>query len=144
MTDAMFAAMMIPPHQTGIVTQMAIDKATTPGVRQIAQEAMDSQQSQLPTLQSIAEAGAQDAMPPEAPIQAMNQQEMAELQALSGEDFDRKWLDVFRSHHMAAIMMADVALAGTDGGDAKTVEQQIHDGQLQQLDTMNTLREQLG
>lgn len=145
MTDAMYAAMMIPHHQMGIkLAQMAVDKAATDGVRQIAQQAVNDQQKELPTLQSIAKDASQDPMPPEDPLDAFDQEQMAQLQSLSGQDFDRKWLEVFRSHHMAAIMMSDIALSGTSGGDAKSVEQQIHDGQLKQVSTMNTLRQQLG
>lgn len=145
MTDAMWAAMMIPHHEMGIqMAQMAVEKAVTPGVREVAQMAAEDQQAQLTTLQEIAQAGGEEAMPPEAPLETFNQEEMSELQALSGEDFDRKWLDTFRSHHMSAIMMTDVALSGTAGGDAKTLQQEIHDGQLEQTQTMDELSQQLG
>lgn len=68
---------------------------------------------------------------------------MAKLESLSGEAFDRYWLDVFRSHHMAAIMMTKTALAGTAGGTAAKLEREIRDGQLRQVATMNKLRKQL-
>jgi uncharacterized protein (DUF305 family) len=142
-TDVRFAAMMVPHHQTGIeLTQMAIDKAATDGVRQVAQEGMQSQQEDLPVLQEIAASGA-SGHEMEQPLMTFNQQEMAELRSLTGEEFDRKWLDVFSSHHMAAIMMADTALPGATSDRARAIEQKIHDGQLQQLQTMNELREQL-
>ncbi|MFS0703288.1 DUF305 domain-containing protein [Cellulomonas sp. 179-A 9B4 NHS] len=145
MSDAMFAAMMIPHHQTGIeMTQMALQKAATPGVREVAQAAQTSQQEQLPLLEEVAATGDMKPMPPEEPIQRFNEQEMAELMALEGEAFDRKWLDVFSSHHMSAIMMADVALASDGSPAAQQLEQEIHDGQLGQLEQMNTLRDQLG
>jgi len=145
MTDAMWAAMMIPHHQNGIaIAQMAVEKAVTPGVRELAQMSADKQQAQLATLEAIAAAGGQEAMPPEAPLEAFNQEDMAELEALSGVDFDRKWLDTLRSHHMAAIMMTDIAMAGTAGGEAATLQQEIHDGQLEETQTMNELSRQLG
>ena len=145
MTDAMWAAMMIPHHQDGIeMAQMAVEMAATPGVRELAQMSAEKQQAQLATLEEIAEAGGEEAMPPEPPLEAFNQEEMAELQALSGEDFDRKWLDTFRSHHMSAIMMTDVAMSGTAGGEAETLQQEIHDGQLEETQTMNELSQQLG
>ncbi|MGY1762426.1 DUF305 domain-containing protein [Geodermatophilus sp. SYSU D00779] len=142
-TDVRFAAMMVPHHQTGIeLTQMAIEKATTSGVRQVAQEGQQSQQSDLPVLEAIAAAGSQD-HEMEEPLMTFNEQEMAELRELSGEAFDKRWLDVFSSHHMAAIMMADTALPGATSDQARAIEQKIHDGQLRQLATMNELREQL-
>lgn len=45
---------------------------------------------------------------------------------------------------MAAIMMADVTLASDGDAAAQQLEQEIHDGQLGQLEQMNALREQLG
>ncbi len=142
-TDIRFATMMVPHHRMGIeLTQMAIEKASTPGVRQVAQEAQQSQQSEIPVLESIAASGsAPHEM--EEPLMTFNQQEMAELRSLSGQAFDKKWLDVFSSHHMAAIMMADTALPGAGSDEARAVEQQIHDGQLRDLATMNQLREHL-
>lgn len=68
---------------------------------------------------------------------------MDKLKKLFGEEFDRMWLDVFSSHHMSAIMMTDVALAGTAGGQAKRLQQKIRDGQLQQVERMNNLRADL-
>ncbi|SDO37557.1 DUF305 domain-containing protein [Geodermatophilus sp. DSM 45219] len=142
-TDVRFATMMVPHHRTGIeMTQMAIEKATTPGVRDVAQAAQQSQQSQLPVLEAIAASGsAPHEM--EEPLMTFNEQEMAELRSLTGEAFDKKWLDTFSSHHMSAIMMADTALPGATSDQARAIEQEIHDGQLQQLATMNQLREQL-
>ena len=79
----------------------------------------------------------------EEPLMTFNEQSMAELRSLTGEAFDKQWLDTFSSHHMAAIMMADTALPGATSDRARAIEQEIHDGQLQQLATMNQLREQL-
>ncbi|PZR51678.1 hypothetical protein DNL40_15560 [Xylanimonas oleitrophica] len=143
--DATFAATMIPHHEMGIeMTKMALEKAATPGVKQVAETAQASQQEQLPQLREIADAAGMEPMSPEPPLQELNDQQMAELQALQGEDFDRRWLDVFRSHHMAAIMMADVALATDDDGPAQALEQTIHDGQLDDVEQMNALRADLG
>ncbi|MDP9441444.1 MAG: DUF305 domain-containing protein [Actinomycetota bacterium] len=125
------------------LTQMALQKPSSDGVRQVAQKSMQSQQEQLPVLQELAASGSAP-HEQEGPLMSFNEQEMAELQSLTGQDFDRKWLDVFSSHHMAAIMMADTALPGATSDQARAVEQEIHDGQLEDLQTMNELREQLG
>ena len=78
---------------------------------------------------------------PEAPIAQFNEQEMAELRALSGQAFDRRWLDVFSSHHMSAVMMANVALAGA--GDAQEIAQKIHDERVKDIEEMNALRQRI-
>lgn len=75
----------------------------------------------------------------------VHKQDMNKLRKLSRAAFDRAWLDVFSSHHMAAIMITGVAMTGvamTDsaGGLAATLQKQIHDGQLPQVAKMNALR----
>ena len=143
-TDVRFATMMVRHHQMGIeLTQMAIDKTTNPEIRELAQREQESQRSQLPTLEAIAASGSQP-HEQEEPLMTFNDQQMAELQSLSGEAFDKMWLDVFSSHHMAAIMMADTALPGAAAEEARAVQQEIHDGQLEAVSEMNRLREQVG
>ena len=69
---------------------------------------------------------------------------MAKLKSLSGEAFDRYWLDVFRSHHMAAIMMTKTALAGTAGGTTAKLEREgFMMVSCDRVATMNKLRKQL-
>lgn len=144
-TDAKWAAMMIPHHQAGIeLTMLALDKAVTPGVREVAAASQRDQMSELPVLQAIAKAGGLEAIPPEEPLQRFDQQTMEKLRSLSGKAFDRAWLDVLSSHHQGAIMMTDVAMAGARSDQAKQLQTKIHDGQLRQVATMNDLREQLG
>lgn len=140
----MFAAMMVAHHQDGIkLAQMAVSKASNVGVKEVAQRALKSQQQELPQLQTIARSGGMSAMPPEDPIQKFTQQQMARLQTLSGTQFDRTWLDTFSSHHMSAIMMSDTAMPASSG-DAKALQQKIHDEQLKDVSDMNTLRAKLG
>ncbi|MCG5466590.1 DUF305 domain-containing protein [Micromonospora sp. MED01] len=140
----MFAAMMASHHQDGIeLAQMALDKSTNDGVRAVAQRAQQNQQAQLPQLQSIAQSGSMSPQPPEAPLAKFNEQEMAELQQLSGTEFDRKWLDTFSSHHMSAIMMSDLQRDSADTR-ARDLASQIRDQQLQDVTEMNNLRAQLG
>ena len=142
--DAMFAAMMVPHHQEGIeITQLGAEKATTPGVKEIAQRSMTSQQADLPKLQAVAGTGGMAPQPMESPLAKFNEQEMTELRNLSGKQFDLKWLDVLSSHHMAAIMMTDVAMSASAGGEAKALQQKIRDEQLKDVEEMNTLRAQL-
>jgi uncharacterized protein (DUF305 family) len=143
-TDAQWAAMMIPHHEDGIeLAELALEKSENDGVRKVAEQAKRDQQSELPQLKEVAEARGLGPMPPEAPLQKFNKQQMQKLRSLSGAKFDRAWLDVFSSHHMSAIMMTDVAMAGTAGGLAEELQNKIHDGQLEQVSRMNDLRKEL-
>lgn len=140
-TDARWAAMMVDHHRNGIeLTDLALQKSRNPGVRGVAADSKRDQQSELPQLLEVAKAGGLGPMPPEPPLRRFSDQEMQKLRSLSGAEFDRMWLDVLSSHHMAAIMMSDVALAGTAGGKAQQLQRQIVDGQLRQVARMNDLR----
>lgn len=126
-TDAKWAAMMVPHHRTGIeLADLAVRKASTSGVRAIARDAKRDQQAELPRLK-VAKAGGRSEEQPERQLRAFDDEQMKRLESLSGKEFDRYWLDVFRSHHMAAIMMTDTASAGTAGGEPKKLQNQVHD-----------------
>ncbi|GAA2571292.1 hypothetical protein GCM10010210_53790 [Pseudonocardia hydrocarbonoxydans] len=143
-TDARWAAMMVAHHEGGIeITEIALEKSDNEGVRAVATESQQDQQNELPTLRAIAAAGGLEPMTPPAPLARFNEQDLQRLRALSGAEFDRAWLDVLSSHHMGAIMMTDVALAGTAGAPAEELQNQIRDGQLKQVARMNELREEL-
>lgn len=138
---ARWAAMMITHHQSGIeLTRLATEKASNPAVRDLARQSMQDQQPELFRLQAIAQAGGVSAQQPEQPIMRFDQQQMMMLRSLSGATFDRQWLDVLSSHHMAAIMMTGPPMAVTGPGDAQQLETSIQDGQLRQIEIMNQLR----
>lgn len=141
--SAMFAAMMVSHHEEGTeLAQLAVNKASTPGVKAAAERSLRNQQAQLPELRRVAQGGNMTAQPPEPPLARFNEQEMSELQALSGKEFDLAWLDAFSAHHMSAIMMADMELS-TGSGEAADLARKIHDEQLQDITEMNNLRDQL-
>ncbi|MET8361293.1 DUF305 domain-containing protein [Micromonospora sp. NPDC005171] len=141
--SAMFAAMMMSHHEEGIeLAQLAIDKASTPGVKAVAERSQRNQQAELPQLRQVAQGANMSAQPPEPPLSRFNEQEMSQLQSLSGREFDLAWLDMFSSHHMSAIMMADMESA-TGTGEAAELAKKIHDEQLQDVSEMNNLRDQL-
>lgn len=144
-TDVRWAAMMEPHHRMGIeLTELALEKSENDGVRAVAEESKADQESQLPGLRAITEAGGEEPIPPEAPIARFNEQQMQMLRSSSGAEFDRMWLDVFSGHHMAAIMMTQAVQPGTAGGLAEDLQNEIRTGQLHQIATMNHLREELG
>lgn len=144
-TDARWAAMMVVHHQNGItITDLALQKSKNKDVLAIAAQSKADQQRQIPGLRAVAQAGGMAPMPPEPPLDRFNDQQMEMVKKLSGAEFDRAWLDLLSSHHMAAIMMTDVAMAGATSPLAKSLQKEIRDGQLAQVSKMNALREKLG
>lgn len=143
-TDAMWAAMMIPHHQTGIqMAEMAASKAATDALRQAAASSKADQEEDLPKLEQILRAAGKTAMPPEKQIERMNKQHMQALESLSGVEFDRHWITVVSGHHMSAIMMTDTAMAGHASPTAGELQKKLRDDQLQELGTLNDLQQQL-
>ncbi|MFI5489182.1 DUF305 domain-containing protein [Micromonospora echinaurantiaca] len=141
--SAMFAAMMVSHHKEGIeLAKLAVNKASNPGVKTVAQRSLQSQQAELPELEQVAQGGNMTAQPPEPPLKRFTEQEMTKLQSLSGREFDLAWLDAFSSHHMSAIMMADMELA-SGNGTAADLARKIHHEQLNDVSEMNNLRDQL-
>jgi uncharacterized protein (DUF305 family) len=142
--DALWAAMMIPHHRTGIMmAELAASKAATASVRQQAAESQVDQENDLPLLDKILSAAGKTAMPPEKQIEDMNQQHMQTLRSMSGTDFDRHWITVISGHHMSAIMMTDTAMAGSTSPGAKQLQKELRNKQLEELGELNSLWGQL-
>lgn len=143
--DAMWAAMMIPHHRTGIQTaEMAVSRATTAALQRLAAHSKAEQEQDLPRLERILSAAGKQPMPPESQIERMEKQQMQTLQALSGVDFDRYWITVVSGHHMSAVMMTDTAMAGSSSAGAMALQQELRQKQLEELGRLNELRDQLG
>lgn len=142
--EATWAAMTIPHHKAGIaLADLAVARSSSEEVRQLAQKSKEDQEKDLPILEQIVGAAGKTPMPPEAAIEAMQQQHTALLSSLSGSQFDRRWLDVFRSHHVVAVLTAGIAAAGSTSGVAHRLEQSTRTGQLGQIQRINELIEQL-
>jgi uncharacterized protein (DUF305 family) len=69
----------------------------------------------------------------------MSAQDMAKLQAAKGTEFDTMWLQMMIQHHQGAIDMAKTELSQGAGPDAKTLAQQIIDGQQAEITEMKGL-----
>lgn len=139
-TDATWAAMMIPHHRTGIeMAELAVNKAATDGLRRAAAKSKQEQEREMPQLEEIAQAAGKAPMPPEPPVEGMNQLQMEKLQSLSGPEFDRHWITVVSGHHMAAITMTDTALAGGESGPAARLQEKLRSEQLEELRTLSDL-----
>ena len=143
-TDAKWAAMMVPHHRDGIeLADLALRKASSSGVKEVARKSKREQEAQLPRLRAVARSDDRSEEQPEKPLRRFNDEQMTRLKSLLGTDFDRYWLDVFRSHHISAIMMTNTALAGTAGGEARRLQREIRSGQLDEVQTMNELPKEL-
>ena len=95
---------------------------------EMAQMAADEQQAQLTTLQEIAESGGEEPMPPEAPLETSTR---------------RRWLS-WKPSPARNSTASGWTRSATTTGEAESLQQEIHDGQLEETQTMDELSQQLG
>ena len=65
--------------------------------------------------------------------------DLSSLEAASGTDFDRMWLQMMIAHHEGAIAMVNQVLAATTNPTVRDLAQAIVDGQAAEIDTMRKL-----
>jgi len=143
-TDVAFVANMAPHHMAGVeLGRMAASKGVNAKVKSIGESIDTTQTAELGKLTGFLKTfGAQPQMLPA--VDARGMLDTKKLDAASGRDFDRKWLEVISSHHGAAIQMAQIEVAGGQYGPAKALARAIIATQTRELTEFNTLNIQLG
>lgn len=111
----MFAEMMIPHHEQAIeMSNLALMNSQDPEILKLAQEIKDAQAPEIEQMKSwgassMAHAGhMMDGM--------LSEDEINELSAAKGSDFDRQFLEGMIKHHEGAIDMATMV---TDSKNAE-------------------------
>jgi uncharacterized protein (DUF305 family) len=69
----------------------------------------------------------------------MTHEQMVQLEAARGPEFDRMWLTMMIAHHEGAVQMAGTELAEGADSDAKALAQQIIDAQQAEIQQMQAL-----
>lgn len=154
--DVMFAQQMIPHHQQAIqMAQMAPSHAQSPKVRQLAARIGAAQAQEIKTMTSWLHAwgkpvpsgmpGMMSPMPgmmgsPSPGI--VSQQEMSQLMAAHGAQFDRLFLQMMIRHHEGAVEMAKTEQARGLNPAAKKLAHQIETSQTAEIAQMQQMLEQ--
>lgn len=77
-------------------------------------------------------------------MEGMSQEEaMAELESLSGAEFDRRFLELMIAHHRGAVDMAQEELDGGENPEALELAQKIIDDQQAEISETEQLLETL-
>jgi uncharacterized protein (DUF305 family) len=69
----------------------------------------------------------------------MTAEDMAALEAATGDVFDRMWLQMMIEHHEGAVAMADQVLAATDDARVEKLAQAVIAGQRAEIAEMKGL-----
>lgn len=141
--DAQFLDAMTEHHREGIkMMQMAVDKAQSDDIKQMAQKSIDDQNKDIDELKGLRPSDAPEAVNRSLPgmmsKEKMNQ-DMAKLEATSGSDFDKRYLQTMIKHHQGGVKMANDALGKAKDADVKAKAQEIHNKQKQEIAQMQDM-----
>ncbi|MPV37877.1 DUF305 domain-containing protein [Georgenia subflava] len=144
----MFAQMMIVHHQGAIeMADLAVEKAENEDVRSLAEDISAAQGPEIEQMTSWLQAWGEDIEPMGGmeghggmEMDGMSQGEaMAELEGLSGTDFDRRFLELMTAHHQGAVTMAEEELADGENPQALELAQTIIDDQQAEIAQMEQM-----
>ena len=155
--DTMFAQMMIVHHEGAIeMAQLAQERAVTTPVQDLAGEIDQAQGPEIELMRSwLQEWGEPTASGDDMghmghgdtsgmEMDGMSQEEaMAELEGLTGEAFDSRFLELMIEHHRGAVAMARTALAEGQHPDVRQLAEQVVTDQEAEIERMGQLHKAL-
>jgi uncharacterized protein (DUF305 family) len=145
--DVTFAQSMIPHHEQAVeMAQLATDRASSEAVRALAAEIEAAQSPEIEQMTGwLAEWGEDDSMGamPDMESGMMSDAQMGELEAASGEEFDRMFLEMMIEHHTGAIAMAETEITDGQYAEAIALAEQVKSAQEAEITEMETLLDQL-
>ena len=141
-SDERFIDLMAPHHQGAVkMAQVALENAEHPELRQLAQNVITDQQFEIERLRLIKE---REFGPSDVPME-MSSDEMEKMgmkedpQDLASQNpFDKAFINEMIPHHVAAIEIANVAIANTSNDEIREIAQGIAEAQEAEIEQMNT------
>lgn len=132
-------------HHAGAVTmgEIAIDKAHRPELRALAQNMTTQQHDEIAQMTDWLRTW-HNFTPPDPNQTGMMHHmtpQMANLTNLSGEAFDRAFLDVMIAHHLAAVNASEAAKQRVAHNDVRILADDIVLAQTQEVETMRAWRD---
>jgi uncharacterized protein (DUF305 family) len=148
--DVAFATDMIPHHAQALeMAKMALTKARSPKVKQLAQMIESEQTPEISTMSGWLKgwnkpvpdtsAGGMHMGGMSMPGM-MSDADMAKLDSATGPAFDELFLTEMITHHTGALSMANTELSDGQNGDAKTLAKSIIAGQSKEITQMKVFQ----
>ncbi|MCG5466592.1 DUF305 domain-containing protein [Micromonospora sp. MED01] len=168
--DVMFAQMMIPHHEQAVgMADLASTRASDPELKDLAAKIKAAQDPEISTMKGWLTAwGKPTAAPADHSMPAMSSapghnmsdmssptpgasgmpgmmsdQEMADLKAAQGTEFDKMFAQMMIAHHNGAIDMAKTEQAQGSNPDAKALATQIASDQATEVQTLQKILNRL-
>lgn len=150
--EAGFARDMMVHHDQAVTMALLVrDRTEDPTIETIATDMVLTQQNQIGQMLGWLNLWGLPATGPALPMTWMGHpvegrmpgmaspEDLAELESLSGEAADVKFLQLMIPHHEAALPMAEAALAGTDVPAVRDLARQIAEAQVIEIANMENL-----
>ncbi len=128
--DVAFARMMIPHHQQAIdMAELVPARTQNAWLRSFAQQVTAVQGPEIQQLETALNAWGQAAATTTGHGHEMDgmmtTEQLAQLESLSGDAFDREWITLMIAHHRGAVAMAQTELAQGQNPEMRALAQQI-------------------
>ena len=147
--DTTFAQMMIIHHEGAIeMSQLAIERAETPEVVALAERIAEAQGPEIDEMTAGLSTWGEDVSPDDhggmdmggMDMDGMSQEEMmAQLDAMSGAEFDQTFLEAMIAHHEGAVEMSEQQVAEGQNPDAVALAEKIIADQQAEITEMQEL-----
>ncbi|MFJ5222801.1 DUF305 domain-containing protein [Streptomyces sp. NPDC088400] len=153
--DVTFAQSMIPHHEQALeMSALADGRASDAEIKKLAGEIEKAQDPEIRTMKGWLkswgkEEAASDSMPgmdhggDSAMSGMMSEQDMADLKAAKGTDFDRMFAELMIAHHKGAITMAEDAQKNGRDATAKKLAGDVVRTQSAEVDTFQKILDRL-
>jgi uncharacterized protein (DUF305 family) len=154
-TDVQFLQQMIPHHQQALMmAQMAAQKAADADVKQLAVEIEQEQKPEIEQMSAwlqqwgkpVPSMGPGMALPSMSPPMGRGMMpsmgpmpDMGQMQNMTGEQFDRMFLQMMIAHHEDAVAMAKAEIAGGANPAVKQLAAKIQASQTAQIQQMRQM-----
>lgn len=139
--DVMFSMMMVPHHAQAVeMADLVPTRSQDPELLKLAEEIRGAQQPEIDTMSGWLEewgAGTPTAMDHSGHMDGMmTEEDMTALEAASGPEFERMWLEMMVEHHEGAVTMSESVLADGSHPGTRQLAQQIIDAQRAEITRM--------
>ena len=145
-TDITFLEGMYPHHAQAIEMAALVEtRSEDPQVQQLAIAIEQAQGPEMATITSLLESFGRPAPSTMETDHAghgggmMSAEQMQDLEAATGTEFDRMFLTMMIEHHRGAIEMANAEIAAGTNADAKQLAETIVAAQQAEIDQMNAM-----
>lgn len=133
-----FLAGMVPHHEDALRdARLAAERSDRPEIRELAQDIIAAQDAEIAQMEGWLADWYPDRDRAEA-AQAMESMAMPELVGLSGDAFDRAFLEGMTAHHQMAVQMADSLLQQdlVEHDEVRTLAENIRETQTAEMKQM--------